>query len=47
MAVEEVSVPSCFSTIIPRPLLSNARGRVAAGDPERRVQNYGLSLEGN
>lgn len=38
---------TCFSTIIPRPLLSNARGRVAAGDPERRVQNYGLSLEGN
>lgn len=30
---------TCFSTIIPRPLLSNARGRVAAGDPERRVQN--------
>lgn len=39
MAVEEVSVPPCFSTIIPRPLLSNAKGRVAAGDPERRVQN--------
>ena len=38
---------TCFSTIIPRPLLSNARGRVAAGDPERRVQNYGLSLEGH
>ena len=33
MAVGEASVPPCFSTIIPRPLLSNARGRVAAEIP--------------